>query len=133
MKTKQQEIKNLGRLKGRSDFLRVQNSGKKWISKNFILQMDEGLADIPRFGVTVTKRLEKSAVKRNRIKRRLRAAAYDVMAGEPTLMSGSFERTDFVLLARQGLIEAEYTDIKKDLRWCLGKLAAQQSETEKAE
>ncbi len=128
MKTSQQDMNNLGRLKGRSDFLRVQNSGKKWISRHFVLQMDDGISDKNRCGFTVTKRLDKSAVKRNRMKRRLRAASYDVMAADFKLRDLMGGINDFVLIARKGLIDADYNDLKKDLRWCLKKLAAQQEE-----
>ena len=126
MQTIRENMNNLGRLKGRSDFLRVQQSGRKWIARPFILQIDDhDDADHNRFGVTVTKRLEKSAVRRNRMKRRLRAAAYDVLAADVKYRDMLGGKTDFVLVARQGLADISYDDLKRDLRWCLRKLAAQ--------
>jgi ribonuclease P protein component len=125
MKTNKEDMKNLGRLKGRSDFLRIQNSGRKWIARHFVLQLDQGTTDHNRFGVTVTKRLDKSAVGRNRMKRRLRAVAYDVLATDKKYGAILGDKHDFVLIARQGLAEAGYDDLKKDLRWCLKKLSMQ--------
>ena len=68
------EIRNLGRLKKRSDFLHVQVTGRKWVSGGVIVQLapNEGLGQ--RFGVTVTKKLHKKAVDRNRMKRVAREA-----------------------------------------------------------
>lgn len=128
MQTIREKMNNLGRLKGRSDFLRVQQSGCKWIARPFILQIDDNEAGRNRFGVTVTKRLEKSAVRRNRMKRRLRAAAYDVLAADGQCRDMLGGETDFVLVARQSLPDTPYADLKRDLRWCLRKLAAQKQE-----
>lgn len=102
-------------LTARSDFLRVQGSGRKWISRNFILQIAENSDSRLRVGYTVTKRTEKSAVKRNRIKRRLRAAAADVL---PLYAKGGM---DYVLVGRAGAGLCAYEEMKRDLIWCLKK------------
>ena len=74
-------------LQRRSEFLRVRN-GLRWATTAFVLEArtrDGWLApttvptEIARFGFTVTKKLG-SAVRRNRIKRRLRAAIVSVAA-----------------------------------------------------
>lgn len=121
MKTLKDDMKNLGRLKGRSDFLRVRDSGLKWISGSVIVQKAAGTGDTDRFGVTVTKKLEKSAVRRNRMKRRLRAAAYDIIASSGV---GAGHVTDYVLIARKDTGTNDYATLKKDLGWCLKRLSA---------
>lgn len=116
MKATKEQIKSLGRLKKRSDFLRVQGTGAKWVSKSLILQAGDNNDATIRFGLTVSKKTSASAVVRNRIKRRLRAAARDVLpgAGRPG--------ADFVLIGRSDTENRSYEDIKKDLAWCVRKL-----------
>lgn len=121
MNTLKKEMNNLGRLKGRSDFLRVRDSGQKWISGSVIVQKADGTGETDRFGVTVTKKLEKSAVRRNRMKRRLRAAAYDMIASKGM---GAGHVTDYVLIARKNTATNDYATLKKDLGWCLKRLSA---------
>ena len=104
MKATKEQIKSLGRLKKRSDFLRVQGTGAKWVSKSLILQAGDNNDATIRFGLTVSKKTSASAVVRNRIKRRLRAAARDVLPGRTDTENRSYE------------------DIKKDLAWCVRKL-----------
>ncbi len=111
-----EEMKNLDRLKKRSDFLRLTEKGAKWVSKSFILLAapNEGLG--VRFGVTATKKLDKRAVGRNRIKRRLRAVACDI------LPLGSLDNMDYVLIGRAETPDRPYIDLQKDLTWCLKKM-----------
>ncbi len=115
------QMKTLGRLKKRADFLRVQKSGVKWVARGLILQAadaaDNNHPDGPgkRFGVTVTRRLDKSAVARNRMKRRLRAAAYEVLSAHAR------DGADYVLIGRPETANRLYRDLCRDLRWCLEK------------
>jgi len=61
-----------------------------------------------RVGFTATKKIG-NAVKRNRARRRLRAAVDDVLRGSGA--SGA----DLVIVARQGTIARPYADLKSDL------------------
>ena len=116
MKASKEQIKSLGRLQKRSDFLRVQGTGTKWVSKSLILQAGDNPDATVRFGLTVSKKISTSAVVRNRIKRRLRAAARDVLPA--TARPGA----DFVLIGRTDTATRSYDDIKKDLAWCVRKM-----------
>lgn len=117
-------MKQVGRLKKRSDFLRLQKSGRKWVSKSLILQVMDQPGDQQhepfRFGITVTRRTVKSAVGRNRIKRRLRALAFD------TLPDIAKKNTDFVLIGRADTANFPYEDLERDLKWCLKRLSCLQ-------
>jgi ribonuclease P protein component len=121
MKIQKKEIKTLGRLRKRSDFLYVQHNGRKWVPKGFIVQLAEGknsentLKKL-RYGLTVTKRVSKSAVVRNRIKRRLKAVACDVL---PTF---SDNNVDIVLIGRPITLKRDYEEMKNDLLWSLKRL-----------
>jgi ribonuclease P protein component len=116
MKATKQDLINLDRLLKRSDFLRVNNNPRKWVSKSMVVLAVPNEAGKKRVGITVTKRLEKTAVGRNRMKRRLRAVAADI------LPNGAKSDMDYVLVAREGAATHDYEDLKKDLRWCLEKL-----------
>lgn len=109
------QIKSLDRLKKRSDFLETQKKGQKWVSKGLIIQALDNTQGL-RFGITVTKKLSKSAVVRNRIKRRLRAVACDI------LPQYAKENADYVLIGRQETATRLYTDLQNDLKWCLKKM-----------
>lgn len=114
MQATHQQMKIVDRLEKRSDFLRLQREGTRWVSQGLILQAaPNGLDGRVRVGFTVTKKTEKSSVKRNRIKRRLRAAAADVLSlhAKPG--------TDYVLIGRTATATRPYGDLKNDLKWCL--------------
>lgn len=116
MQATKDDTKNLDRLQKRSDFLRVGANPQKWVAKGMIVLTSPGIDNTKRFGITVTKKLEKSAVKRNRMKRRLRSAARDVFP------DFGKDGMDYVLIARNDTGTRPYTDLKKDLQWCLEKL-----------
>jgi len=116
MHARKEDIEKLGRLKKRSDFLHARHAGSKWVSKSLILQAVPNDKQNRRFGLVATKKLSKSAVDRNRIKRRLRAAACEV------LPLHAKDDTDYVLIGRPETQKRLYTDIVKDLKWCLKKM-----------
>jgi ribonuclease P protein component len=118
MQASKKDFEHVGRLKKRSDFLRVQFKGQKWISKSLILQCVENGDDRIRFGITVSKKASKKAVVRNRIKRRLRSAALEVVSSEAK------KGYDFVLIGRTDTFDRPYPLLKKDLLWCLERLNA---------
>jgi ribonuclease P protein component len=104
------------RIKQRKDFLAAQG-GQRWTTPGFVVQLrPRGDAAAPRVGFTATKKLG-NAVTRNRIKRRLRALADQVLAqsGQPG--------TDYVLIGREAGVTAPFTDLERDLKWALRKLA----------
>jgi ribonuclease P protein component len=114
----------LDRLKKRSEFLAVAAANRRWTTPGLVLQakphthiphdsdpsvtnpMSDALA--VRVGFTATKKIG-NAVKRNRARRRLRAAVDEVLRG--TGASGA----DLVVVARQGTITRSYADLKSDL------------------
>jgi ribonuclease P protein component len=102
------------RLKKRSDFLRLKDAGKKWVSPTVIVQMGTGESEGIRYGITATKTLG-NAVVRNRVKRRLRAAANKVLADKT-------QKVDLVLIGRSETATCEFDRLVRDLTWCLKRL-----------
>jgi ribonuclease P protein component len=102
------------RLKKRSDFLRLQHEGRKWISPNVIVQIAIATTDNTRAGFTATKKLG-NAVMRNRIKRRMREAAKQVLKDAET-------PHDIVLIGRHDTATCPFPNLIKDLKWCLKRL-----------
>ena len=107
---------SLTQIKKRADFLKIQGKGRKWVSHGLIVQTAPGIDGITRIGYTVSKKVDKSAVKRNRIKRRLRAVAADVL---PT---NAQDGHDYILVGRPETAIRPYETLCKDLRWCLRKM-----------
>jgi ribonuclease P protein component len=109
----------VGRLKRRAEFLRVAATRRKWAAPGLILQAapsvphdDNSAAPSIRVGFTCSKKVG-NAVARNRAKRRLRAAAREVMALEGTPLH------DYVLIGRQETLRRPYSLLLQDLRTAL--------------
>ena len=97
------------RLRRRRDFVRASKTGARVSSRLFTLQMAgrdaaEGVADDPRFGFTVTKKVA-GAVGRNRIRRRLKEA----LRVSGALGAGAGR--DYVFVARREALHAPFADI----------------------
>jgi len=116
MKTSKEQQATLIQIKKRSDFLKIQSKGRKWVSHGLIIQTMPNDDHTKRIGFTVTKRTDKSAVKRNRIKRRLRAAAADIL---PAYAKNGH---DYILVGRPQTLTRPYDTLKNDIKWCLGKM-----------
>ena len=106
----------IGRLKKRRDFLAAAQ-GSKAARRAFVLEARErGDDSPPRFGFTVTKRVAKKAVERNRIRRRLREA---VRLGAENARAGR----DYVLVARRRALSEPFTHLKAALEEALRQAA----------
>ena len=102
----------------RADFL-AANNGIRVARPGFVLLVNplarpDGLQ---RFGVTVTKRIG-NAVARNRMKRRLRALAREI------LPSQGIAGADHVLIGRENGIERDFALLRQELEAALSRVAA---------
>ena len=105
----------LTRLTKRADFVRLNQSSKRWVTPTFVLQAAPGIEDALRIGFTVTKK-QGNAVVRNRIKRRLKEAAEQVMP------VGAQQGMDYVLIGRAAAEKASFDQIVKNLKWALKRI-----------
>ena len=114
-------LNTLDILKKRADFLRVAQ-GRRWVTPAFVVQMavQPSAMALPgwRVGFTVTKK-QGNAVVRNRIKRRLREAARQVMPAQ------ACAGHDYVLIGREVARTCAYEQLLRDLQWALRKLHAE--------
>lgn len=113
----------LVRLKTRADFLRVAAGRRRVVRPGLLLQAApsprDGAADADgeavRVGFTASRKVG-NAVMRNRAKRRLRAAAAEVLAREGR------KGTDYVLIARAATGERAYADLVGDIEAALRRI-----------
>ncbi len=80
-----------------------------------IIQMVETDNGQIRVGYTATKKIG-NAVARNRAKRRLRAAMDEIVKNH------DLKPADIVLIARDTTASCEWSDLLKNLKWCLKRL-----------
>jgi len=127
----------LERLKRRPEFLRVAATRRKYVAPGLILQVrrrdtpgdattsggrgearqgDAGSAP-PRVGFTVSRKVG-NAVARNRARRRLRAAADQIMPAHAA------DGEDYVLIGRAGTLTRPFADLVADLEAGLKRLGA---------
>jgi ribonuclease P protein component len=104
-----QEAVGLISIEKRRDFL-AANSARRVATPGFVLlvrQRNDGVA-IKRLGLTVTKKIG-NAVIRNRMKRRFRALAHDV------IRDAGVSGADHVLIGRAGGVERDYGQLRDEL------------------
>lgn len=103
------------RLRKRSDFLRVARGSRVGRSA-FSLQANEAAGSEPGLGFTVTKQ-QGNSPERNRIRRRLRAAAQACATGfEP--------QHDYVLVGRRDALSVPFDRLVDDLAASLTKITS---------
>jgi ribonuclease P protein component len=113
------KILEISRLKTRPDFLRVAR-GRRYAVPGLVLQSKKNPAPEPghqacpsvRVGFTTTKKIG-NAVFRNRVRRRLRAAAAKIM---PEAAQPGF---DYVLIGRAGTFDRPWQSLLDDLTLAL--------------
>lgn len=113
-------VSGLPRLKRRTEFLRVAATRLKWVAPGLIVQVrkrlvEEASSNDVRVGFTVSRRVGNS-VKRNRVRRRLKAAADLIMTKHAQ------EGTDFVIIGRKNTLTRPFTALMADMTAALKKL-----------
>ena len=123
----------LSRLRRRPEFLAVAAARRRWVAPGLVLQArrrDPDTASVPateiRYGITASRKVG-NAVARNRAKRRLRAAAAEIL---PSAGAAGY---DVVLIARAATLDRPFAALKGDLATGLAKLTAPRAKAKPAE
>jgi ribonuclease P protein component len=106
---------SMERLKKRRDFLRVQKGRRVHTGLFSVQVLPQETETVSRVGFTVSKRVSLSAVKRNRIRRRLKEAMRTMDHGV------SATGTDFVIVAKIEALAAPFARITSDITKALRK------------
>ena len=129
MKASKAHIRTISRLSTQAvfDCLR-QTRELRWVATGLVLQAAPRTAE-GQYGlcVSASKKTEKLAVKRNRIRRRLKAIALEIL---PDIAQPGM---DYMVSGRHQTLERGSADLDKDLRWCLKKLNLLKDNTDHAE
>ncbi len=103
-------------IRQRRDFL-AANKGRRVVTPGFILLVQQNEpGGATRAGFTVTKKIG-NAVVRNRMKRRLRALARDL------LPKAGIDGADHILIGREAGIERDFATLHAELEKALAKAA----------
>ena len=120
------------RLRRSKDFSRVYRLGKRVSSKHLVAKAHQSsnlslsseaksssemeLASLDsRFGISISRKVSKRSVVRNRVRRRLQAA---LLASLSSIHKG----WDVVIVVRPSAVQCEYTECLRELRSVLAKL-----------
>lgn len=105
------------RLKKRPDFLKAAK-GRKWATPGLVLQARHRKDDgPPRVGFTASRKVG-GAVERNRVRRRLREAAREV------LRNRARDGFDYVVIGRRDTLTRSFSEILDDLACAMDKVHA---------
>lgn len=100
------------RLRRKGDIERCQKGGVKLHAKHFLILVTPSPVGESRLAVAVTVKLEKRAVVRNLIKRRIREVFR-------VLRSSFTEPLDLVVVARRGVQSCDFEDYQRELSGAL--------------
>lgn len=116
-------------IKRRADFVDIQqNYDKKFVSGCLVLLCKKTkekytkitakhrVKDFVRFGYTVTKKIDKRAVTRNRIKRLLRTINAELIKNYNDLYINNY---DYEFIAKKNILEYNYNGLKKEIKFSL--------------
>jgi len=120
MKATRNLVQNLSRLKTQAAFDSLRKTKTRWVSQGFSIQAiphePHESAEIPSFCVITSKKTAKLATDRNKMRRRLRAVAYEI------LPIHAKPKMNYMIVARKDALTRPMDDLRKDLLWCLKKL-----------
>ena len=96
------------RIKKRSEILGCSNSGFKIYSTHFLIILKKSYREVSRIAITITTKIDKRSVARNRLKRRLREYFRNNRSKLVSIC-------DVVIIARRDATELTYPEIREEI------------------
>ena len=94
-------------VKKNTDFNEIINKGKYLKSKYYSIYYKDGLGDIPKFGIAVSKSIG-HAVERNKLKRQIRV----IIDNNKKLFSN---RKNYIIMVRKDILKIDFQTKEKEL------------------
>ena len=119
------QINAISRLKSQAAFDLLRKTKTRWVAEGMAVQVIEHFhndkkraspATSPAFCVIASKKTAKQGVDRNRMRRRLRAVALEILPSYAQLDK------DYMIIARTKTGTRDFAALQQDLIWCLKKL-----------
>ena len=104
----------LVRIKRHFDFVEMRETPTKAFTKSFVLQVRSNDKGITRTGLTVSKKISKLAIVRNRLRRQMR----EIIRLSPELQA-KYPSHDVILIAREEALNRDYQQLTKDFSYLL--------------
>lgn len=116
MKALHEDCKNLSRLKAQAAFDSLRKTKTRWVCQGFALQVIPNTGETLAYCTITSKKTAKLATDRNKMRRRLRAIAMEILPLQAK------QGMDYMLVARPPALDRPMDEMRKDLLWCLRKL-----------
>lgn len=109
-------------LKKSSDFSKVNSKAKRFSSKHFVFLNAVARTDNLRLGITVSKKIDKRAAQRNKLRRRIK----EIMRANKMWLK---EAIDLVIIARPEATACSFAEIKQEIIHTLTRMGCMQKES----
>lgn len=98
----------LNRIAKDEEIKRILRLGRTRSTPLFVLKTFKNSLGIPRFGFVISNKVAKKAVVRNKLRRRLREITR-------SFLKEGLGGLDFLIIARQGLVNLNFSDLKEEI------------------
>lgn len=112
IKTRKFKFSFLSRIKKKKEFQDVQENGQKLFTKHFIIFCLKGETSQNKIGITISKKVDKRAVVRNKLKRYVR----EIYRVNKEKLQGEYK---IIVIAKKNAGSLSYADVKKEFLGCL--------------
>ncbi|HRK97602.1 MAG TPA: ribonuclease P protein component [Alphaproteobacteria bacterium] len=128
MRATKADLENTSRLVQQAAFDSLRKTKKRWVSKGFALQVipqancdgtteqDEPSSDPLGFCIIASKKTARQAVLRNRMRRRLKAVALEILPRNAQM------GMHYMIVARRDALTLGVDELRRDMVWCLKRL-----------
>lgn len=108
-------MKRENRILKKQEFASLWKNDKKFYSQNFIANFNNN-SKIFHLGVSISKKVLKLAVKRNKLKRQIKAIVYQIYK------ENNINKIEVVLIAKKGIEKYSFQELKLELNQLFKKI-----------